>query len=115
LVPYDVPWSASVSLDGVGDTVTQPAENPGATGRVGLKPGVPGKFSAVLRYVPPYASALEYAGLGEREAMFDFLEQASAARDVHLICLPVDAKWDPFRTDPRFIDLLARCGFRSGL
>jgi TolB-like protein/DNA-binding winged helix-turn-helix (wHTH) protein/Flp pilus assembly protein TadD len=63
------------------------------------------------RYVPPYAMALIYAGLGEREPMFDYLEQAYAARDVHLIYLPVDMKWDPYRTDPRFVGLLARCGF----
>jgi TolB-like protein/DNA-binding winged helix-turn-helix (wHTH) protein/Flp pilus assembly protein TadD len=65
------------------------------------------------RYVPPYAMALIYAGLGEREAMFDYLEQAYAARDVHLIFLPVDMKWDPYRTDQRFVGLLARCGFVS--
>ena len=65
------------------------------------------------RYVPPYAMALVYAGLEERAAMFDALERAYAARDVHLIYLPVDAKWDPYRSDPRFVDLLARCGFRS--
>jgi tetratricopeptide (TPR) repeat protein len=65
------------------------------------------------RYVPPYATALVYAGLGDRDAMFGFLEKAFAARDVHLIYLPVDAKWDPYRTDPRFADLLARCGFTA--
>jgi DNA-binding winged helix-turn-helix (wHTH) protein/TolB-like protein/Tfp pilus assembly protein PilF len=65
------------------------------------------------RYMPPYAMALVHAGLGERDAMFDFLEQAYAARDVHLIFLPVDMKWDPYRTDPRFVSLLARCAFAS--
>ena len=65
------------------------------------------------RYVPPYAAALVYAGLGDREATFAALEQAYAARDVHLMYLPVDMKWDPYRTDPRFVSLLARCGFRS--
>jgi TolB-like protein/DNA-binding winged helix-turn-helix (wHTH) protein/Tfp pilus assembly protein PilF len=63
------------------------------------------------RYVPPYAAALVYAGLGDRDAMFAALEQALAARDVHMIYLPLDVKWDPYRTDPRFIDLLARCRF----
>ncbi len=65
------------------------------------------------RYMPPYASALVYAGLGEREPMFEALERAYAERDVHLIYLPVMWQWDPYRTDPRFIDLLARCGFKS--
>ena len=63
------------------------------------------------RYVPPYAAALVYAGLGEREAMFDELERAFGANDVHLMYLPVDPKWDPYRTDPRFASLLARCRF----
>ena len=53
------------------------------------------------RYVPPCAMALVHAGLGEREEVFECLNQAYAARDVHLIFLPVDSKWDPYRTDPR--------------
>lgn len=65
------------------------------------------------RYVPPYAAALVYAGLQDRNAMFEYLEKANAVRDVHLMYLPVDMKWDPYRSDPRFVDLLARCGFIS--
>jgi TolB-like protein/DNA-binding winged helix-turn-helix (wHTH) protein/Flp pilus assembly protein TadD len=63
------------------------------------------------RYVPPYAFALVHAGLGDREAVFDWLDRASAARDVHLIFLTADPKWDPYRADPRFERLLERCGF----
>jgi hypothetical protein len=33
------------------------------------------------------------------------------ARDVHLVFLPVDAKWDAYRPDPRFTALIDRCGF----
>jgi len=63
------------------------------------------------RYVPPYAMALVHAGLGDREPVFEWLDKAYAARDVHLIYLPVDPKWDLYRADPRFNALLARCGF----
>ena len=63
------------------------------------------------RYVPPYAIALVRAGLGEREAVFEWLNRAYDARDVHLMFLTVDPKWDPYRADSRFQDLLARCGF----
>ena len=63
------------------------------------------------RYVPPYARALVYAGLGDRSNALTWLERAFEARDVHLIALPTDPKWDPFQNDPRFRGLLARCGF----
>jgi TolB-like protein/Flp pilus assembly protein TadD len=62
------------------------------------------------RYVPPYALALVHAGLGDADAAFEWLDRAYAARDVHLMFLTVDVKWDRYRTDPRFGDLLARCG-----
>jgi len=62
-------------------------------------------------YVPPYAIALVYAGLGEPDAVFAWLEKAYAARDIHLIFLPVDSKWDRYRSDQRFQALLSRCGF----
>jgi hypothetical protein len=65
------------------------------------------------RYVPPYATALIYAGLSEPDAMFASLERAFAERDVHLIYLPVAMHWDPYRADPRFVDLVARCGFTT--
>jgi DNA-binding winged helix-turn-helix (wHTH) protein/tetratricopeptide (TPR) repeat protein len=63
------------------------------------------------RYVPPYAMALVHAGLGQRDPALDWLERAYEARDVHLIFLPVDPKWDTFRSDVRFLALLKRCGF----
>jgi DNA-binding winged helix-turn-helix (wHTH) protein/TolB-like protein/Tfp pilus assembly protein PilF len=69
---------------------------------------------ASTHYVPPYAMALVEAGLGEREKVFEWLEKAYVAQDVHLIYLPVDPKWDPYRPDPRFSALLAKCGFVAG-
>ena len=65
------------------------------------------------RYVPPYALALVHAGLGEADKVFEWLERAYAARDVHLMFLTVDVKWDRYRSDPRFGDLLSRCAFTT--
>jgi TolB-like protein/DNA-binding winged helix-turn-helix (wHTH) protein/Tfp pilus assembly protein PilF len=63
------------------------------------------------RYVPPYTIALVQTGLGERDAALASLDRAYEARDIHLVFLPVDARWDPYRSDPRFAALLERCGF----
>ncbi len=62
------------------------------------------------RFVPPYALALVHEGLGEHDAALDLLERAVEIRDVHLVSLPVDPKWDALRASPRFGELLRRCG-----
>jgi hypothetical protein len=67
------------------------------------------------RYVPPYTIALVHAGLGERDAAFASLDRAYEARDVHLVFLPVDPRWDAYRSDPRFRALVERCGFAKKL
>jgi DNA-binding winged helix-turn-helix (wHTH) protein/tetratricopeptide (TPR) repeat protein len=58
------------------------------------------------RYVPPYAIALTHAALGERDEVFTWLERAREVRDVHMIFLSTDPKWDLYRADTRFVDLL---------
>lgn len=40
-----------------------------------------------------------------------WLERAYADRDVHMVFLGVDAKWDGLRSDPRFIRLVKRLNF----
>ena len=66
---------------------------------------------AQTRFVPPFAFALVYAGLGNRDAAFQWLEKAYEARDLGMVFLPVDPKWDSIRSDKRFQDLLRRCRF----
>jgi DNA-binding winged helix-turn-helix (wHTH) protein/Flp pilus assembly protein TadD len=63
------------------------------------------------RYVPPYAMAQIHLGLGQWDDALDWLERAYEARDVHLILVPVDPKWNPLRNDARLVALLKRCGF----
>jgi TolB-like protein/DNA-binding winged helix-turn-helix (wHTH) protein/Flp pilus assembly protein TadD len=67
------------------------------------------------RFVPPYAMALVHAGLGERDLVFEWLDRAFDAHDIHLMYLTVDSKWDPYRNDRRFDALLARCGFAAAM
>ena len=58
------------------------------------------EMASSQRYVPPYALALVHAGLGDADAAFEWLDRAYAARDVHLMFLTVDVKWDRYRSDP---------------
>jgi Flp pilus assembly protein TadD len=60
------------------------------------------------RFVPPYAMALIHLGLDEHDDSLEWLQRAEAVRDVHLVFLPVDPKWDPLRGEPRFEALLDR-------
>jgi len=63
------------------------------------------------RYVPPCAIALVYSALNDDDTAFRWLDRALAERDVHLIYLPFDSKWDHLKEDPRFLDFVHRCGF----
>lgn len=63
------------------------------------------------RYTPPYAVGLVHAGLGHHDRALDWLRHAYNVRDVHLIWLPMDPKWDSLRADTSFQRLLDRCGF----
>ena len=66
---------------------------------------------APSHYVPPYAMALGCLGLGRTDAMFEWLDRAYEARDVHLVFAPVDPKWDRYRGERRFQEVMSRCGF----
>jgi len=67
--------------------------------------------AATSQYVPPYAIALGYLGLQQADAIFQSLDRAYDARDVHLVFAPVDPKWDPYRGERRFQEVMNRCGF----
>jgi TolB-like protein/Tfp pilus assembly protein PilF len=57
-----------------------------------------------------YEIALVYAGLGEKDEAFAWLEKAVAARDKGLTYLKIDPCLDPLRSDSRFQDLVRRVG-----
>jgi len=65
---------------------------------------------AKQRYVEAYSFAIVYAGLGEKDAAFQWLEQSYQDRANDLGGLKIDALVDNLRSDPRFADLVRRVG-----
>jgi len=47
-----------------------------------------------------YEVALIYAGLGDKDRAFEWLDRAYEARDMGLVLLKVDPPLDPLRSDP---------------
>jgi TolB-like protein/DNA-binding winged helix-turn-helix (wHTH) protein len=62
------------------------------------------------KYVTPYGIALVYAGIGDRDRAFLWLNKAVAGRSHWLVWLNRDPRWDRLRSDPRFADLKKRVG-----
>ena len=58
--------------------------------------------------VPAYDLAIVYAGLGEKEKAFSWLEKAFEEHSEYLPFLRVEPRLDSLHSDPRFSDLLRR-------
>jgi len=67
---------------------------------------------SAARYVPPYNIALVYNALGERDKTFEWLRKSYEQRDVLMVFLKVEPKWNNLRSDPRFQALMQRVGFQ---
>ncbi|HWO33676.1 MAG TPA: tetratricopeptide repeat protein [Candidatus Acidoferrum sp.] len=63
------------------------------------------------QYVPAYAVALIYAGLGDRDAAFEWLEKAYKDRSASMALLKVDPALNNLHSDPRFKELARRVSF----
>jgi eukaryotic-like serine/threonine-protein kinase len=62
------------------------------------------------KYVSPYSIAIIYAGLGERDQAFQWLEKSYEERSGRMVEVGVDPMLDSLRSDPRFQDLVRRIG-----
>ena len=87
------------------------------TGYAFAKSGETKKAQAVLdglsalsktRYVPPYNMAILSNGLGMRENALNYLEKGFSERDVRMVFIKVEPKWNNLRSDSRFVSLLKR-------
>ena len=62
----------------------------------------------------PYTMATIYAGLGEIDKAFEFLDEAYSEKSFDIYwSLKSDLLLDSLRSDPRFQDLLSRIGLKT--
>jgi TolB-like protein/Tfp pilus assembly protein PilF len=64
------------------------------------------------QYVPGSSIAVIYAGLGENDQAFTWLEKGFEQRAFHMQWLKVDPRWDALHSDPRFADIIRRMGLQ---
>ena len=62
------------------------------------------------RYVPATSFAAVFAALGDTDAALDELERAYRERDIRMVFLKIDARWNALRSLPRFRALAQRMG-----
>ena len=68
------------------------------------------KQLSAREYVDPYSIAEVYAGLGDKDRTFEWLERAYREHSVAMVWLKADPFWEKVRSDPRYEDLLRRVG-----
>jgi len=99
-----------------------PAEDQAVSGGLGYVYAVSGRRREALdiiaqfralaesRYIDPYMVGAIYAGLGDKNRAFDWLNKGVEERSASMVFLKVDPFFDSLRSDPRFADLLRRIG-----
>ena len=68
------------------------------------------KQLSAREYVPASSVALVYAGLGDKDQAFAWLEKGYEERAFQMQWLKVEPRWDSLRSDPRFAALVRRIG-----
>jgi tetratricopeptide (TPR) repeat protein len=69
------------------------------------------KELSMRNWVWPYNIATIYAGLGDNDRAFEYLDKEYAEGAYYLNYLKVDPELDSLHSDPRFAILLRRVGF----
>jgi Tfp pilus assembly protein PilF len=87
----------------------------GTYGRLGGSVEAQGELKELLaaartKFVSPYFLATAYAGMGDKDKAFEWLETAYRERSDWMTYLKVDPELDSLRSHPRFQDLLRRVG-----
>jgi serine/threonine-protein kinase len=70
------------------------------------------KEPSARTYLAPYSIAIVYAGLGDKDQVFSWLDRAYKERSYFLaVYLTTDSRLDGLHADPRFVELKQRVGF----
>ncbi|MBD0369705.1 MAG: protein kinase [Pyrinomonadaceae bacterium] len=70
------------------------------------------KELAKQQYVAAYNFVIIYAGLGDKDRAFEWLEKTYEDRTSRMTILQVDPFLDPLRTDERFTEMMRRVGLQ---
>ena len=69
------------------------------------------KTKSQTEYISPYEIAVHYALMGDRDNTFEWLEKAYQEHSGRMEYTKLEDFFQPFHSDPRYIDLLRRMGF----
>ena len=69
------------------------------------------KEVAKHRYVPAYAFAVAYVGLGQKDEALNWLERSDEDRAWDILHVKAEPFFDPLRNEPRYKQLIERIGF----
>jgi serine/threonine-protein kinase len=108
-------WKKSTTLYKQADDVAIAEEVARVYAKSGFKPAKlreieMRKLLAKRRYVDPTDIAYDYADLGDKEQTFVWLDKALADKSGGLEVIKIVPTLDPWRSDPRYLDLLKRMG-----
>ena len=62
------------------------------------------------RYISPGQIGIVHIARGEKDKAFELLEEANRVYDLNVMRMKVERRFDPIRSDPRFVDLARRIG-----
>jgi serine/threonine-protein kinase len=58
-------------------------------------------------YIPSIAFVFAYLGFGDRDRVFEYLEKARREQEALVVWLRYEPRYDPIRSDPRYLRLLS--------
>jgi len=90
--------------------VRQAYQTAGAKGYWQMKLDLTLEDAKKRKYTPPDNFAVLYARAGDKERMYEWLQKAYDERSKGMPFLKVEPAFEPYRSEPRFQDLMRKVG-----